>query len=252
MVGEMIFKKISKFFIVFMLCIIAFLFSSVDNSFANADFYELEKIHYNSFSEVFDTSYNVFLDSIGKCDLQDVNAFWIRLRDYNDKLIIGGSGVVWCGDTMRDSLDYYGYDIVGFGGMTDNKIKEWVPRIKKKYKKIILFEGVNTINLAVGGGMKKVSQELIESVVTTIVMIQNELLEPSGEFVYVKVKPMTYPQDVASKNTMNSFNKMSEELNIALTSMNIPLYELKYPTTKEYSTGYVHYNNKVVWDDMLK
>ena len=235
-----------------MLCIIAFLFSFVENTFAGTDYYELEKVHYKSFSEVFNTSYDIFLDSIGKCDLQDVNAFWIRLRDYNDKLIIGGSGVVWCGDTMRDSIDYYGYDIVGFGGMTDDKIKEWIPRIKKKYKKIILFEGVNTLNLAVGGGMKKVSQELIESVVTTIVMIQNELLEPNGEFVYVKVKPMTYPRDVADKKTMNSFNKMSEELTIALISMNIPLYELKYPTTKEYSSGYVHYNNKVVWDDMLK
>lgn len=245
-------KKMKMASVFFMILILSFSFLNFKIVFASKNFYELEEIHYNSFPEYFNTSYNIFLESIGKNDLMDVNTYWLRLRDYNDKLILGGSGVVWCGDTMKDSIDYFGYDIVGFGGMTDNKIKEWVPRINKKYKKVILFEGVNTINLATGLGMKSVTKELVDSVVTTIVKIQNELLDPNGEFVYVKVKPMIYPQDNDDKKKADTFNKMSAELNVALSAMNVNLYELKYPTTKEYSSGYVHYNNKVVFEDMLR
>ena len=252
MVISLLFKKVNRIVIIAILFLVIFIFASINNVYASEDFYELEKKHYSSFTPAFNDSYNLFLESIGKNDLQDVNAYWIRLREYNDKLIIGGSGVVWCGDTMKDTLDFYGYDIVGFGGMTDNKIKEWIPKINKRYKKVILFEGVNTINLAVGSGMKKVSKELIDSVATTIVIAQNALLEPNGELVYVKVKPMIYPQDVGDKKTADSFNKMSTDLNVALSVMNVPMYELKYPTTKEYSSGYVHYNNRVVWEDMLK
>ena len=252
MVGNFLLKKVNKTIFISIMFLIAFFIVGNKKVYAEENFYDLEKKHYNSFSEAFKNSYSLFLDSIGKNDLQDVNAYWIRLREYNDKLIIGGSGVVWCGYTMGDSLDFYGYDIVGFGGMTDNKIKDWIPRIKKRYKKIILFEGVNTTNLAVGGGMKKVSKELIDSVATTIVVAQNELLAPDGELFYVKVKPMVYPQDVGDKKIADNFNKVSTELNIALTTMNVPMLELKYPTTKEYSSGYVHYDNKVVWEDLLK
>lgn len=250
MLSKKVIKKINSILRISVFLAVFFIVN-VENCFASTGFYELEKKHYNSFPEAFNLSYNLFLDSIGKNDLEDVNAYWVRIRDYNDKLIIGGSGVVWCGDTMKDNLDYYGYDIVGFGGMTDNKIKEWIPRINKKYKKIILFEGVNTINLAVGGGMKKISKEIVDSVATTIVDMQNALLDTDGKLVYVKVKPMTFPQDIGDKKTIESFNKMSTDLNVALSVMNIPMYELKYPTTKEYSSGYVHYNNKVVWEDLL-
>lgn len=216
------------------------------------NYYDEEKKTYASFGELFDASYNLFLDSIGKQDLQDVNAYWIRIRENNENLIIGGSGVVWCGYTMGDALDAFSYDIVGFGGMTDDKIKEWIPKIKKKYKKIILFEGVNTINLAVGSGIKNITKEMIDSVATTIVDLQNMLYNSSGDFIYVKVKPMVYVQDCDNEDTTKNFNKLSNSLNTALEAMNIYLYEIPYPTTKEYSAGYVHYNNRVVWEDLLK
>lgn len=218
---------------------------------ATKNFYDEEVRTYKSFGEAFDLSYQNFLAALGNKDLQDVNTCWIRMREYNDKLIIGGSAVVWCGYTMVDALDYYGYDIVGFGGMTDDKIKEWIPRINKKYKKIVLFEGVNTVNLAVGSGMTELTQEMIESVATTIVAVQNELLQPGGEFIYVKIKQMTYVQDNPDEDTVNNFNKIANELNLALSTMGVPLYEIRYPTTKEYSSGFVHYNNKIVWEDML-
>ena len=242
-----VFKKI-KYFLSTLIVLSSFCFVSFS---ANKNFYDEEVRTYKSFGEAFDLSYQNFLAALGNEDLQDVNTCWIRLREYNDKLIIGGSAVVWCGYTMVDALDYYGYDIVGFGGMTDDKIKEWIPKIKKKYKKIILFEGVNTVNLAIGSGMTELTQEMIESVATTIVALQNELLEPGGKFVYVKVKEMTYIQDNPDEKTVKNFNKVANELNLALSTMNVPMYEIKYPTTKEYSSGFVHYNSKIVWEDML-
>lgn len=234
------------FILVFVGCINTICFCKEKN------YYDEEKKTYASFGEAFDASYNLFLDSIGKEDLQDVNAYWIRLRENNENLIIGGSGVVWCGYTMGDVLDAFSYDIVGFGGMTDDKIKEWIPKIKKKYKKVILFEGVNTVNLAVSSGMKDVTKEMIDSVATTIVDIQNELFDISGDLIYVKIKPMVYIQDSDNEDTVKTFNKLSESLNTALAAMNVYLYEIPYPTTKEYSAGYVHYNNRVVWEDLLK
>ena len=239
-------KKIICCILIFIVCI------SIISIGKDKNYYDEEKRTYASFGEAFDASYNLFLDSLGKEDLQDVNAYWIRLRENNENLIIGGSGVVWCGYTMGDTLDAFSYDIVGFGGMTDDKIKEWIPKIKKKYKKVILFEGVNTTNLAVGSGMKDVTKEMIDSVATTIVDIQNQLFDSSGDLVYVKIKPMVYIQDCDNEDTVKTFNKLSENLNTALGAMNIYLYEIPYPTTKEYSAGYVHYNNRVVWEDLLK
>lgn len=222
------------------------------NSYAKLSFYEAEKKNYNSFGEDFNLLYQTFIDSIGVNDLTDINAYWCRMRDNNDKLIIGGSGVVYCGYTMGDELDQYGYDIVGFGGMCDDKIKDWIPKIKKKYRKIIIFEGVNTVNLAMGAGINEVTQEMLESVLTTIAQVQNNLLDLNGEYKYVKVLSMTKGRDNPDPKLISNFNKLAKPFNAALEFINIPLYEIKYPTTKEYSSGYVHFNNKKVWQDMLK
>ena len=234
-----------------LICITLIFILSISTN-ANVNFYDVEKVNYNSFGDDFKSMYNYFINSIGIIDLTDLNAYWSRIRDYNDKLIIGGSGVVYCGYTMGDDLDKYGYDIVGFGGMCDDKINEWIPSIKKKYKKIIIFEGVNTINLATGAGIKKVTQEMLESVLTTIAQIQLFLLEPGGTYKYVKVLPMKNGVDNLDPMFTANFNNLAKPFNNALEYINIPLYEIKYPTTKEYSSGYVHFDNKIVWEDMLK
>lgn len=241
-------KKAIK--ILLLLCAFTYVFSI--SCYANTSFYEAEKKNYESFGKDFNAIYQYFINSIGVIDLTDLNAYWSRIREYNDKLIIGGSGVVYCGYTMGDDLDKYGYDIVGFGGMCDDKIKEWIPKINKKYKKIIIFEGVNTINLATGAGLKEVTQEMLESVLTTIAQIEAFLLEPGGTYKYVKVLPMKKGLDNPDPKFIANFNKLVKPFNAALEFINIPLYEIKYPTTKDYSSGYVHFDNKKVWEDMLK
>ena len=241
-------KKLFKTFIISCM----FLSMICINNYAKVNFYEAEKKNYASFGDSFNAIYQYFINSIGIVDLTDLNVYWSRIRDYNDKLIIGGSGVVYCGYTMGDELDKYGYDIVGFGGMCDDKIKEWIPSIRKKYKKIIIFEGVNTINLAAGAGLKEVSQEMLESVLTTIAQVQTFLLEPGGTYKYVKVLPMKKGIDNPDPKFIANFNRLAKPFNNAMEFIQIPLYEIKYPTTKEYSSGYVHFDNKKVWEDMLK
>lgn len=219
---------------------------------SSKNYYEIEKVTYDTMGEPFTSNYASFLNNIGISDYQVVNAGWQRIRPYNDKLIIGASAVVFCGDTLKDEIDNYGYDIIGYGGISDDKIKEWIPHINKKYKKIILYEGVNTLNIATLNSFDTVINETVESTLTTIVDLCSNLLEPSGEFSYVKVLPMVYGQDSNDQNFVKRFNKLADEYNSFLANLGINLYEVKYPTTNEYSAGYIHFNNNVVWKSILQ
>ena len=239
---------ILKSFISFIFIIIF----SISTVFAEDTFYDMEKRNYDNMDEVFYLGYNDFLNKIGYEDYTYVYAGWTRFRPYNNKLIIGASGVVHCGDTLGTLIDNYGYDIVSYGGICDDKLKEWIPHIHKKYKKIILFEGVNTVNLLALNNLDHMTTEAYESILTTIVDLSTNLLEPDGELVYVKVKPMTYSRDNEDKNFIKRFNSIANELNETLDALNIKTYEIPFETTNEYSSGYVHYNNIAVWNDMLR
>ena len=220
---------------------------------SNLSYYDIEKLSYETLGEDFKKNYNAFLDLIGQSDFKDVDCGWLRMRDENDKLIIGSSPAVYCGYTMGESIDKYGYDVISYGGVTDDKIKDWVPRIHKKYKKIIIFEGINTVNLAAIFSFDNVTDEMIYSVFSTISAVMNFNLEAGGELVYVKVLPMVFGRDNADEKLMNTYNNLVPAFNNALTFLdNITLYDIPFPTTDEYSHGYVHFNNRIVWEDLLK
>ena len=219
----------------------------------NLSFYDIEKLSYDTLGEDFNKNYNTFLDMIGETDFKDINCGWLRMRDENDKLIIGSSPAVYCGYTMDESIDKFGYDIISYGGITDDKIKDWIPKIHKKYKKIIIFEGINTLNLASIFSFNKVTNEMIYSVFSTIALLMNFNLEVNGEIVYVKVLPMVYERDNSDKKLVNTYNNLVPAFNNALSFLdNISLYDIPFPTTEEYSHGYVHFNNRIVWEDLLK
>ena len=230
--------------------IITMIILNIQSVHSYSNFYDLEKITYETMSETFHADYNNFVSNIGISDSMNIYTGWSRFRPLNDKLIIGASAVVHCGSTLENDIDYYGYDILGYGGICDDKIKEWIPHINKKYKKIILFEGVNTINILCINKIKTVPNEAYDSILTTIAML-GDLLVPGGEIIYVKVKPMTYDRDAADENFVKRFNSLAAELNNTFTALNIKLYEIPYDTTVEYSSGYVHYSNRIVWNDML-
>ena len=216
-------------------------------------FYDIEKLSYDTLGEDFKYYYDMFLNSFGETDFKVVDCGWLRMRDENDKLIIGSSPVVYCGYTMGESIDKYGYDVISYGGITDDKIKDWVPKINKKYKKIIIFEGINTVNLAAIFSFNNVTDEMIYSVFSTISVLINFNLEEGGEIVYVKVLPMVYGIDNSDQKLVNCYNNLVPAFNNSLSFLdNISLYDIPYPTTNEYSHGYVHFNNRIVWEDLLK
>ena len=219
----------------------------------NISYYDAERLSYETLGDDFKKNYSAFLDLIGHSDFKDVDSGWLRMRDENDKLIIGSSPAVYCGYTMGESIDKYGYDVISYGGITDDRIKDWVPRIHKKYKKIILFEGINTVNLAAIFSFNNVTDEMIYSVFSTISALMNFNLEAGGELVYVKVLPMVFGRDNADEKLMNTYNNLVPTFNNSLAFLdNITLYDIPFPTTDEYSHGYVHFNNRIVWEDLLK
>ena len=234
------------------LCVIIMSFVNYEYTYSAYNYYDYETTNYQNLGEGFNEIYQKFIDNIGISDFLDISAGWCRIRQENENLVIGGSAVVYLGYTMGEKIDDYGYDIIGFGGVCDDKIKDWIPKITKKYKKIILFEGVNTLNIAANNGMKNVTNELFESALTTMAKLTDNVLLENGELIYVKVPKMTYIQDNSDLNHVNIFNELANEYNNTLEAIGIKLYEIPYETTSEYSSGYVHFNNVVVWDHMLK
>ena len=238
---------------IFTIILVLILFSEKNYCNQSFSFYDIEKLSYETLGDDFNNNYNMFLDSFGKNDFKNINCGWLRIRDENDKLIIGSSPVVYCGYTMGDSIDKFGYDVISYGGITDDKIKDWVIGINKKYKKIIVFEGINTLNLAAIFSFNSVTDEMIYSVFSTIASLINFNLDSDGEIVYVKAIPMVYERDNSNEELVKKYNNLVPAFNNALTFLNnIQLYDIPFPTTNEYSHGYVHFNNRIVWEDLLK
>lgn len=227
-------------------------FSSLANK-INIDYSMAESDYDSNFSNMVGSSYDLFLANLkSKTNAGVKDVFWIQMNENNNKLIIGASGVVWCGYTMTSELDKLGYDVIGFGGVTDYQIKEWIPYIDKKYDKVIIFAGVNTINLSIINGITELEASCAMKISEAIESSIKNLLYADGTLQYVEIKEMTYPTDSLDQDFIFKFNKLAKKLNKCLKENNIDLYTIKYPTTKEFSNGYVHYNNRVVWVDMLK
>ena len=221
----------------------------------DVNYYEIESewwVHQNNDLKIL---YDIFLNKIiNKEDFIADDAYYLRFREENDKLIIGSSAVVWCGMTMGDELDKYGYDVIGFGGIPDNLMKPWINIVNKKYKKIIYFSCVNTLDVCAFYNMDTINGTVFEAVVTTMMQAIGKLLEDEGLIYFVKTKYLQYDEQVTKKDRLDfcrRFNKMAKELNDTMDLVTIEKIDIKYPMDSEYSAGYVHYNNKVVWEDLL-
>ena len=252
-------KKFKKIFIFIILNIIYFSFVifSPSNIYANVgiSYYDLEYDWWRNQTPEFRNLYEVFLNKISaKEDFILGDGYFVRFRENNDKLIIGSSAVVWCGTTMGDELDKYGFDVVGYGGIPDNKMREWIDRIDKKYDKIIYYSTINTLEVCSYYNLNEINDSVFSAVATTIIDAASKILENDGHLSYVKVKKLLYDENENKKENIEfckRFNKMADELNAVMDMINVFKIDIKYPMTKEYSKGYVHYNNKEVWQDLF-
>ena len=233
-------------FFVNILISVLFAKSSVDYSVAESNYD-------TNFSKLVGGSYDIFLENLkAGNEMYEKDVAWIQTCESSNKLLIGASGVVWCGYIMSDDLEKLGYDVIGFGGVTDYQITEWLPYIHKKYDKVIIFAGVNTLNLSLLNNINDFDISCAMKISDVIEETGENLLYDGGKVYYVQVKEMTYLQDDGDEKFIQRYNKLAERLNTCLKENNVNLYEIPYPTTPEYSSGYVHYNNKMVWMDMLK
>ena len=206
---------------------------------------------YNSQNDFFKITYFSFLNKIGKEDVFEEG--WSRIRASNDKLIIGSSGVIYCSNILGEEMDTYGYDAVAFGGVPDEYMREWVKRINKKYKKVIVFSGINTLDVCSYNNYDFIDGEVYSSIVDTLMAVSKNLLTKDGLLCYVKIKERT-EDDVLKygRERVVRYNTLASQLNYLLDEMgSVKKLTLNYPTDKRYSEEYVHYYKKEVWEDLL-
>ena len=205
-------------------------------------------------------SYNNFIESIkNEENFQDKNSGWISLKNTNDKLIIGCSTAVWCGYTIKDSeLEKYGYDIIGLGGAFDSDLTIFLKNLQKKqYKKILIFGGVNDVNLRAFTGEKIVDYNFATEIGELVDESRNHLSNGVTDVIFVRVKPMIYGEDSEDYGFVNRFNNCALQYNDLLTYLiGVKYYDIPFDTSEKYSAGYVHYNKlevyKKIFDDINK
>ena len=203
-------------------------------------------------------AYKNFIDSVKKeVDYKDKNSGWIRLRNNNDKLIIGCSTAVWCGYTIENtSLERYGYDIIGLGGAFDTDLKNILENLRKnQYKKIVIFGGVNDCNLRAFTGEIVVDPNYASEIANLLDEARRHLLNGVTDIIFVRVKPMTYIEDSDDIEFMLRYNNCALQYNDLLTYLiGVKYYDIPFDTSDKYSSGYVHYDKlevyKKIFDDI--
>ena len=190
-------------------------------------------------------------------DFKDVNSGWIKLREGNENLVIGCSTAVWCGYTIDGTeLEKYGYDIIGLGGAFDTDITHILEKLgKKNYKKIIIFGGINDINLRAFSGVYAIDKDYAKEIGNLVDEARRHLKNGVTELVFIRVKEMEPEIDTDDYNYLLNFNNCALQYNDLLTYLiGVKYYDIPYDTSRKYSAGYVHYNNidvyKKIFDDI--
>lgn len=208
----------------------------------------------NEMPQAFKERYNFFKDLIAiNGSYEDISSGWLFINDNNNKLIIGSSEAVFCGATMKnDLLLHYGYDLIGYGGIFDEDLIDLMKLIKnKKYNDIVIFGGVNDLNIRAIYKCKDVDLYYCDTLIKLYLEAKEHLKDDNSYVHYIKIKPMTYGRDFDDKDFVDRFNNMAEEVNDNIELFGYKSYEIPFPTTIEYTEHYVHYNNKEVYETMF-
>lgn len=184
----------------------------------------------------------------------NVDVAWSFFDSNNDKLLIGSSGAVFCGSTMQSELlKKYGYDVIGFGGIFDEEIADFLTLLgDKKYKTIVIFGGVNDVNVRAAFNLSNIDLYYCKTLIELINEAKKHLKSDDSNVYYIKVKPMTLNRDSNDEKFVNRFNSMAKEINDNIESFGFKSYDFPQETIKEYSEHYVHYNNVVVYETLFE
>ena len=209
----------------------------------------------NDMAEELKDKYRLFKDLIASNgSYEDVTSGWLYFDNNNDKLMIGSSGAVFCGYTMKkELLQKYGYDLIGFGGIFDEDLVDLLTMIKhKKYRKIVFFGGVNDLNIR---ALYKCDNIDLKYCIVLHMMLdeaQNHLMDNQSQVYYIKIKPMTYNRDFDDESFVKRYNNMAKQINDNVELFGFKSYDIPFDTVHKYTDHYIHYNNKMVYETMFK
>ena len=152
----------------------------------------------------------------------------------------------------NEALTYYGFDLVGFGGIFEKDALELLKLIRgKKYKNIVLFGGVNDLNIRAVNGFKDIDMLYCTTLAEFINEAKEHLLDDDSKVYYVKIKNMTYEQDGMDNDFMDRFNNIAFEVNYNIENFGYKGYDIPFDTTRENSDLYIHFHNKAVFETMF-
>ena len=208
----------------------------------------------NSMAQELKDKYKQFKDLIVlQGSYEDVNSGWLFFDENNDKLIIGSSGTVFCGSTMRKELLLkYGYDLIGFGGIFDEDLVELLKLVTgKKYREIVFFGGVNDLNIRALYNCYNVDLKYCIVLNEMIDEAKKHLIDEQSHVHYIKIKPMIFDRDFDDAGFVNRFNNMAKQVNENVDLYGFKSYDIPFETIPEYTDHYIHYNNKIVYETMF-
>lgn len=212
--------------------------------------------HKKSLPKELTIAYEGFKEIVAnKENFANVDIGWSYFNDDNKNLIIGSSGVVYCGNTMtNEGLANYGFDLVGFGGIFDKDACELLSLIKdKKYENIILFGGVNDLNIRANNGFRNIDMLYCNTLIDFMEEAKKHLKATNSNIYYVKIKPMLDRDSFTNmdREFISRYNSIAFEINYNIDNCGFKGYDIPFDTTNEYSELYIHYNNKVVFEAMF-
>lgn len=188
--------------------------------------------------------YQEFLNNIGKGDLDIENACYIHTNKENKNLIIGSSGVVNLGQSLQSQfLDQYSCDVIGFGGTTDRMMLEWIPYIKKRYEKIIILNGVNTVNVCLKASIDEIKFDFVNDIVN-ICNQYSTLLKEGGKIIYMNIELFNKIED--EYNVI--YNEYVKVLNPMLLANNVPVKSFNYQVGEDG----LHSKNKEMFKNLVE
>lgn len=189
-----------------------------------------------------------------KGSYEELASGWLYFDDHNDKLLIGSSGVIFCGNTMQKELLYqYGYDVVGFGGIFDEEVIELMRLLPdKKYKTIVIFGGVNDLNIRAFSNINNVDLYYCSILNGMFDEAKKHLLIDNSNIYYIKIKPMTLNVDSFDLEFVNRYNNMVSQINDNIELFGYKSYMIPFDTSSLFSEHYIHYNNQIVYKTMFE
>lgn len=241
-------KKVLKICIIIFVYIVIFSY----NVYAKHPYESMTKEEINKEEEEKEKEYVEFIDNLskGKQFMGDKYGRGI-FSDGNHKLIIGCSPVVYMSVYGQDIVDKYAYDLVGYGGVCDDKVLTWFDYIDKKYNTIVLWCAANDIIEAINNN-RELNDEYFYTLTNLINTAKRQLVNsPMSKIVFVNIREAVPELDFSGEEYCEKYNRLAKQINKYVKDKGIKSIDVIDATDENNSEWYMHYKNKNVFMHVL-